>query len=68
VRKPKGLLDVDFLEFMVHGDYYRTQTPREVGPGLHFSVGNGDISRAKERLVGMFPDCTIEGCDEIHAG
>src|SRR3981189_1933674 len=46
---------------------FRQDCRREVGPGLQFSVGNGDVSRAKERLVGMFPACTIEGCDEIHA-
>src|SRR3982074_1408053 len=95
---PEDVFELRRLELMVHGDYYRTQSPRpkervhefrsieaheghgiagtytsfrqdgrrEVGPCLHFSVGDGDASRADERLVGMFPDCTIEGCDEIH--
>src|ERR1700730_11840522 len=95
---PEDVFELRRLEFMIHGYYYRTQSPRpkervhefrsikahegpripgpnpafrqdgrrEVGPGLHFSVGNGDVSRAKERLFGMFPDCIIEGCDEIH--
>src|SRR3979411_3184578 len=75
---PEDVFELRRLEFMVHGYYYRTQSPRpkervhefrsikaheghgiagtytsfrqdgrrEVGPGLHFPVGNGDVSRA----------------------
>ena len=56
--RPKERVD-EFRSIKAHeghgiaGTYtsFRQDGRREVGPGLHFSVGNGDVSRAKERLV-----------------